>query len=101
VRPWWGPGETGARGSGRAARLPDCGRAGWRRARRLRGARAAEVGEEGPHDGGVLHDGDDPQPTASTMGETIFYSPPLVITEQHIDRVLEITRASIKAAVPS
>jgi hypothetical protein len=30
------------------------------RARRLRGARAAEVREEGPHDGGVLHDGDDP-----------------------------------------
>jgi len=41
-------------------------------ARRRRGACASGVGEEGPHDGRVLHDGDDPQPapTAGT-GEDI------------------------------
>src|SRR5262249_32303346 len=36
-----------------------------------------------------------------TVGETVFFSPPLVITEQQIDRVLEILRASIKAVIPA
>ena len=36
-----------------------------------------------------------------TVSEMIFFSPPLVITEQQIDRVLEIVRASIKAVVPA
>ncbi len=36
-----------------------------------------------------------------TISEMIFFSPPLVITEQQIDRVLEIVRASIKAVVPA
>jgi adenosylmethionine-8-amino-7-oxononanoate aminotransferase len=30
----------------------------------------------------------------------IFFSPPLVITEQQIDRVLDIVRGSIKAVLP-
>ncbi len=63
------PASGTPRGSGRAARLPDRGRGG---ARRRRGARAPALGEEGPHDGRVLHDGNDPQPapTAGT-GEDI------------------------------
>ncbi len=36
-----------------------------------------------------------------TVAEQIFFSPPLVITEQQIDRVLEIVRASIKEVVPA
>jgi adenosylmethionine-8-amino-7-oxononanoate aminotransferase len=36
-----------------------------------------------------------------TFSEQIFFSPPLVITEQQIDRVLETVRASIKAVVPA
>ena len=36
-----------------------------------------------------------------TIAEMIFFSPPLVITEQQIDRVLETVRASIKAVVPA
>jgi adenosylmethionine-8-amino-7-oxononanoate aminotransferase len=36
-----------------------------------------------------------------TVSEMIFFSPPLVITEQQIDRVLEIVRAAIKAVVPA
>ena len=36
-----------------------------------------------------------------TVSEQIFFSPPLVITEQQVDRVLEIVRASIKAVVPA
>jgi adenosylmethionine-8-amino-7-oxononanoate aminotransferase len=35
-----------------------------------------------------------------TIAEMIFFSPPLIITEQQIDRVLEIVRASIKAVLP-
>jgi adenosylmethionine-8-amino-7-oxononanoate aminotransferase len=41
-----------------------------------------------------------PVPDGS-VAEQIFFSPPLVITEQQIDRVLEIVRASIKAIVPA
>jgi hypothetical protein len=41
-------------------------------ARRLRGGRAGEVGEDGAHDRGVLHGGDDPQPAATAgTGEDI------------------------------
>jgi putrescine---pyruvate transaminase len=36
-----------------------------------------------------------------TIAESIFFSPPLVITEQQIDRLLEIVRASIKAVLPN
>ena len=35
-----------------------------------------------------------------TIAEQIFFAPPLVITEQQIDRMLEIVRASIKGVVP-
>jgi hypothetical protein len=45
--------------------LPEHGRGGWGGARRLAGERVAEVGEDGPHDGGVLHGGDDPLPGAT------------------------------------
>jgi hypothetical protein len=63
---WRGPGERDpARVWCRAGRLPDRGRGGWGGARRLSGERAADVGEDGPHDGRVLHDGDDAQPAAS------------------------------------
>ena len=41
-----------------------------------------------------------PVPDGS-IAEMIFFSPPLVITEQQIDRVLETVRASIKAVVPA
>jgi putrescine---pyruvate transaminase len=34
-----------------------------------------------------------------TIAESIFFSPPLVITEQQIDRMLEIVRAAIKTVV--
>jgi adenosylmethionine-8-amino-7-oxononanoate aminotransferase len=36
-----------------------------------------------------------------TASESIFFSPPLVITEQQLDRMLEIVRASIKAVLPN
>jgi adenosylmethionine-8-amino-7-oxononanoate aminotransferase len=36
-----------------------------------------------------------------TVAEQVFFSPPLVITEQQIDRVLEIVRTSVKAVVPA
>jgi adenosylmethionine-8-amino-7-oxononanoate aminotransferase len=36
-----------------------------------------------------------------TVSEHIFLSPPLVITEQQLDRTLDIVRASIKAVVPA
>jgi adenosylmethionine-8-amino-7-oxononanoate aminotransferase len=36
-----------------------------------------------------------------TIAESIFFSPPLVITEQQIDRMLEIVRASIKVVTPA
>jgi adenosylmethionine-8-amino-7-oxononanoate aminotransferase len=36
-----------------------------------------------------------------SIAEMVFFSPPLVITEQQIDRVLEIVRASIKAVPPA
>jgi putrescine aminotransferase len=36
-----------------------------------------------------------------TVAEQVFLAPPLVITEQQVDRVLEILRASIKAVVPA
>ena len=36
-----------------------------------------------------------------SVAEMIFFSPPLIITEQQIDRVLETVRASIKAVVPA
>jgi adenosylmethionine-8-amino-7-oxononanoate aminotransferase len=35
-----------------------------------------------------------------SVSEMIFFSPPLVITEQQIDRVLDIVRGSIKAVLP-
>jgi putrescine aminotransferase len=41
-----------------------------------------------------------PVPDGS-IAEMVFFSPPLVITEQQIDRVLETVRASIKAVVPA
>ena len=41
-----------------------------------------------------------PVPDGS-VAEMIFFSPPLIITEQQIDRVLETVRASIKAVVPA
>jgi hypothetical protein len=53
------------RGSARAVSLPNRGRGGWSGARRLRGVRAAGVGEDGAHDRGVLHGGDDAQPAAT------------------------------------
>jgi hypothetical protein len=70
---WRGPGERDpARVWCRAGRLPDRGRGGWGGARRLSGERAADVGEDGPHDGRVLHDGDDAQPAATAgTGEDI------------------------------
>jgi hypothetical protein len=69
----WGRGEREpARVWCRAGRLPDRGRGGWGGARRLSGERAADVGQEGPHDGRVLHDGDDAQPAATAgTGEDI------------------------------
>ena len=41
-----------------------------------------------------------PVPDGS-VAEMIFFSPPLIITEQQIDRVLETVRASIKAVLPA
>jgi adenosylmethionine-8-amino-7-oxononanoate aminotransferase len=41
-----------------------------------------------------------PLPDA-TVAEQIFFAPPLVITEQQVDRILEIVRASIKAVLPT
>ena len=36
-----------------------------------------------------------------TVAEQMFLAPPLVITEQQVDRILEIVRASIKAVLPT
>ena len=36
----------------------------------------------------------------TTSSEQVFFSPPLVITEEQLDRVLDVTRASIRAVVP-
>jgi hypothetical protein len=45
---------------------------GWGGARRLSGEPAAGAAEDGPHDGRVLHDGDDAQPAATAgTGEDI------------------------------
>jgi adenosylmethionine-8-amino-7-oxononanoate aminotransferase len=37
----------------------------------------------------------------STASEQLFFSPPLVISEQQVDRILEIVRGAIKAVVPA
>jgi len=39
-------------------------------------------------------------PVAGTVAEQIFFAPPLVITEQQVDRILEIVRASVAAVIP-
>ena len=49
----------------RAGSLLERGRGGWGGARRLSGERAVDVGDDGPHDGRVLHEGDDEQPAAT------------------------------------
>ena len=36
-----------------------------------------------------------------TVAEQMFLAPPLVITEEQVDRILEIVRASIKAVLPT
>jgi hypothetical protein len=69
--PAGGPSQGATVGSRRGAATDQCdgGRGG---ARRLRGVCAAEVGEDGAHDRGVLHSGDDPQPAATAgTGEDI------------------------------
>jgi hypothetical protein len=57
----------GAGGESEASRgvLPDCGRGGWGRARRLGGPGAAKVGEDGLDGEGVLDGGDNAQPAAT------------------------------------
>jgi hypothetical protein len=50
---------------------------GWGGARRLSGAPAAGTSEDDPHDGRVLHDGDDAQPAATARtGEDIEVEQP-------------------------
>ena len=72
MRPWWGPGETDAARVGSSGEATIAAGPGGAGPGASGGARAAEVCEEGPHDGGVLHDGDDPQPTATAgTGEDI------------------------------
>jgi hypothetical protein len=63
---WWARREGPARGSGApSGDSTRSRRGGWGGARRLSGERAAGAGEDGPHDGRVLHDGDDAQPAAT------------------------------------
>lgn len=38
--------------------------------------------------------------TGGTLAEQIYFAPPLVITEQQVDRMLEIVRDSVAAVVP-
>ena len=35
-----------------------------------------------------------------TVSEQIFFSPPLVITEAQVDRILDAVRAAVNAVVP-
>ena len=65
-----------------------------------RRAASGKAGQGGNRNGASADDLVLPVPDG-TVSEMIFFSPPLVITEQQIDRVLEIVRASIKAVVPA
>jgi hypothetical protein len=59
---------TGSRGLG------ECSGCGWGAAGRLGAERAAEVGDDGLHSEGALHDGDDPQSAATVgTGPTDFF----------------------------
>ena len=82
--PPWSSSRTGRRRPGsRPTRRWGCGSAGtWRSAGFATRIRSYPV-------------------PGGTFSEQIFFSPPLVITEQQIDRVLETVRASIKAVVPA
>ena len=68
-----------------------------RRYNQLRNGRLVQIEAEYDPDAGRLTlrfpDG--------TVAEQIFFAPPLVITEQQVDRILEIVRASIKAVLPT
>ncbi|MBI2468814.1 MAG: aspartate aminotransferase family protein, partial [Candidatus Rokubacteria bacterium] len=41
-----------------------------------------------------------PLPVGPTVAEQVFFAPPLVITEQQVDRLLEATRDAVAAVVP-
>ena len=89
-------GGKGLHRGGRARRRTGRRRRGSRRTRRWACGSAATWRSAGSRPGS----GAIPVPDGS-VAEQIFFSPPLVITEQQIDRVLEIVRASIKAIVPA